>query len=205
MSSDPSKKAEEFKTLMEEKIQSIVREFADGKISREQFHALYERYSARLSIATYALMTGNADAVSIAEGGPPTIAVRDEHKGKVQGLLIYHNKSEKILETLGDFPIAFSLLQPTLEDFTLQMVANQLLDRRIEKIGKKDWLLFLPGQYTTVAILFVNEPSPMQIRELERLRHDFEQANRAQLAKTQIDTNTLAYPFLIFVKKKFGK
>ncbi|HRF97604.1 MAG TPA: hypothetical protein PLZ51_20490, partial [Aggregatilineales bacterium] len=89
--------------------------------------------------------------------------------------------------------------------FTLQMLANQLIDRRIEKIGKKDWLLFLPGQYTTVVILFVNEPSPLQIRELERLRHDFEQANRAQLAKEHIDTNALAYPFLIFVKKKFGK
>ncbi|MDX2076399.1 MAG: hypothetical protein SFZ02_08200 [bacterium] len=205
MSSDPRQKAEEFKSLMEEKIQSLVREFAEGKISREQFHALYERYSARLSIATHALMTGNPDAVSIAEGGPPTIAVRDEYMGKVQGLLIYHNKGEKVLETLGDFPIPFTILEPTLEDFTLQMLANQLIDRRIEKIGKKDWLLFLPGQYTTVVILFINEPSPLQIRELERLRHDFEQANRAQLAREHIDTNALAYPFLIFVKKKFGK
>lgn len=205
MSSEANQKAEAFKLLMEEKIQSIVKEFAEGKISREQFHVLYERYSARLSIATHALMTGNPDAVNIAQGGPPTIAVRDEYMGKVQGLLIYHNQGAKILEILGDFPIAFSLLEPTLEDFTLQMIAKQFIDRRIEKVGKKDWLLFLPGQFTTTVVLFINEPSPQQIRELERLRHDFEQANRAQLAKEHIDSNTLAYPFLIFVKKKFGK
>ncbi|HRF97603.1 MAG TPA: hypothetical protein PLZ51_20485, partial [Aggregatilineales bacterium] len=50
--------AELFKTTVENKIQSIITEFAEGKISREQFQVIYARYSEQLAIANAALMTG---------------------------------------------------------------------------------------------------------------------------------------------------
>lgn len=205
MSADARSQAETFKASVEAKIKGIVSEFAEGKISREQFHVIYERYSAQLSIANQALASGNPDAVSIAQGGPPTIAVRDAFMGKAMGLLVYHNKSGMILETLGDFDVPVSKISPVLNDFSMMMEADELIDRRVEEIEDRHWLLYAAGRYSTVVTLFRNEPSQMQIRDIERLHHDFEQANRAAVSKETVDGQKLAYPFRGFVEQKYGK
>jgi hypothetical protein len=200
--SNSQAKALAFKEQLEEKIRGLIEEFALGKISREQFHVIYEKYSAQLEIAKHALMSGNPDAVSIAQGGPPTIAIRDAYMGKALGLLIYHNHSGKVLETLGEFPIPLPTIKPTLNDFTKLMVEGEFIERRIMKIGEKQWLVFSAGHDSTAVTLFVNQPSEMQNREIERLHHDFEEANRALLQRADIDGSKLVMPFLVFVKKK---
>ncbi len=193
MSVDAQQKAEEYKAVIEGKIQKIVAEFAEGKISREQFHVLYERYSGRLAIADHALLSGNPDAISIAQSGPPTIAVRSAYMGKAMGMLVYHTRSQCILETLGEFGVANEHYQMILN--------NPINERRSEKLDDRDWLLFVPGEFTVVVVLFHNEPSQMQIREIERLHRDFEQANRPVLVQSPVDPDRLAYPFLVFVKR----
>jgi hypothetical protein len=205
MSIDARARAEDFRITVEGKIKSIVGEFAEGMISREQFHVLYERYSSQLTIANHALASGNPDAVSIAQGGPPTIAVRDAYMGKARGLMIYHNNSGTMLETLGDFEVPVSRISPVLNDFSMMMESNQLIDRRVERYAEREWLLFVAGRFTTVVTLFRNEPSQGQIREIERLHHDFEEANRLLLERENFDTSRLAYPFLVFIKKKMKK
>ncbi len=202
---DPKQKAQEFKDAVEAKIQGLVNDFAEGNISREQFHVLYKRYNDRLKIADYALMSGNPDAVQIAAGGPPTIAIRDAHMGRALGLIVYHNKAETVLELLGDFEIPIQLIQPALEDISMQMLARKLVDQRMEKIEKDRWLVFLPGKYTTTVVLFAHEPAPAQIRELERLQHDFEQANFGKLQADRINPDDLGFPFLVFVRKRYQK
>lgn len=205
MSTDARQQAEAFKTAIEAKIQQLVSEFAEGKISREQFNVLYERYNGRLSIANHALLSGTPEAVSIAQGGPPTIAIRDATMGKALGLMIYHNRSGTTAEILGDFDAPLDRVSPVLNDYSLMMDDGQLIDRHIERLDAHRWLLFVAGRYTTVVTLFRNEPAPLQIRELERLHHDFETANRAALTRERVDGNRLAYPFMGFVQKKYGK
>lgn len=195
-------KALAFKEQLEEKIRGLIEEFALGKISREQFHVIYEKYNAQIEIAKHALASGNPDAVTIAQGGPPTIAIRDAYMGKAVGLLIYHNHSGKVLETLGEFNIPLPTLKPVLNQFTDAMVIGDFIERRTLKVGEKQWLVFSAGHDSTVVTLFLNQPSDMQNREIERLHHDFEEANRALLQKSDIDGKTLVMPFLVFVKKK---
>jgi hypothetical protein len=199
MNSDSRMKAIAFKESIEVKVKKLIEEFADGKISREQFHIIYERYNAQLSIANHALMSGNPDAVSIAQGGPPTIAIRDAYMGKAVGLLIYHNKSGAILETL------VSCISPVLNDFTSLMMSGKLIDRRVEKIAEKQWVMYGAGKFTTVVTQFLHQPSDMQNREIERLHHDFEEANVSILEQERINTTKLAYPFLVFVRQKYKK
>ncbi len=200
--SDSRAKAQAFKETTEAKIRGLIEEFAEGKISREQFHVIYEKYNAQLEIASHALMTGNPDAVSIAQGGPPTIAIRDAYQGKALGLLIYHNRSGQVLETLGDFTVPVSAIAPALNDITRLMQDNKYIERRQQKIGEKQWLLFVGGDFTTVVTEFVHQPSEFQNKEIERLHHDFEEANRAGLDKEQVNTGKLAYPFLVFIRRK---
>jgi hypothetical protein len=197
--------AENFKSEVQKKIQNLISEFAEGKISREQFNMIYMRYSSRLEIADHAMFSGNPDAIQIVQGGPPTIAVKEAFMGKAIGLAIYHNKSGTMIDTLGSFEVPVALISPVLNDFSAMMEANKLIDRRIRKVGLEQWVLFAAGKYTTIVTLFHNEPSQMQIRELERLHHDFEEANQAFLKKEAVDKNKLAYPFLSFVQQKLRR
>ncbi|MDX2161729.1 MAG: hypothetical protein SF162_10420 [bacterium] len=196
-------KTEALKEQIQRKIQTVLAEFADGTLSREQFHAIYAHYSDQLSMIEAALNTGN-DAEGIGKPNE-TIAIRASFMGKAIGLVIYHHKSGMFVETLGQFDVPPSRIAPTLNDFSLMTDAGKLIDRRIEKIGMKQWLLFAPGKYTTIVTLFQNEPSPHQSRELERLHHDFEVANGALLTAGRVDSSKLAYPFVVFVQQKLKR
>jgi hypothetical protein len=202
---DKRAKAEAFKTEVQQKIQGLIAEFAEGKISREQFNVLYERYNGQLQIAEHALLSGNPDAVKIAQAGPSTVMVKDALMGKAIGLAIYHNKSGTMVDTLGNFDVPVTLISSVLNDFSMMMQDNKLIDRRVQKVSSKQWLLFAAGKFTTIVTLFQNEPSQQQSREMERLQHDFEEANRAFLQKEQVDKDKLAYPFLSFVQQKLKK
>lgn len=197
-------KAEEFKSSIEKKIRALIVEFSDGKISREQFHTIYERYNAQLAIATHALMSGNPDAYSIAEDGMSTIAIRSELMGKAMGLMIYHNKSGTILETLGDFDVPVTYISPILSTISLMMDQGKFIERRVEQYGEKQWLHYAAGRYSTIVTEFHHEPSQHQSLELERLLHDFEHANQVLLQREMVDAQKLGYPFVVFIRKKFG-
>ena len=203
--SDSLEKAKQFKATIEAKIQGIVAEFAEGKISKGQFQILYERYSSRLDIANHALMTGTPEAITIAQGGPPTIAVRGASMGKAMGMIVYHNKSETVVETLGKFDVSAAKFFPTLKQINLALEQNRLVEQRTEKVDDRNWLVFFTGKFTTLVTLFRNEPAPVQMREIERLHHDFEKANNLLLQKHDIIADELAYPFVIFVEQWSAK
>jgi len=203
MDSSTQTRAESMKRDIQTKIQTVLAEFADGTLSREQFHAIYAHYSNQLSFLESAIAETENGAVAPKAG--ETIAIRTAHMGKAMGLVIYHHKSGMFVETLGTFDVPPSRIAPTLNDFSMLMDTNKLIDRRIEKIGMKQWLLFAPGKTTTVVTLFHNEPSPHQSREIERLHHDFEVANAAMLASGRIDPTKLAYPFMVFVQQKLKR
>ena len=203
---DSSEKVKALKAQVQQKIQKLITEFAEGGISREQFHVVYERYTSQMALADMAAMTGTPDAViGMAQDGPSTIAVKEAHMGKAIGMTIYNNRNGTLLETLGDFDVPPTKLAPILNDFTMLMESGKRVDREVRKISAKQWLMFAAGKFTTVVTLFHNEPSELQSREIERLHHDFEEANQVFFKNVQIDANKLAYPFLVFVQKKMKK
>lgn len=206
MPSQTVKKAEEFMTQVEAKIRSLLREYSDGKLNSEQFHVLYERYSSQRLIAQQAMLTGDEKVLSDnTPGEKSTIAIKDEHMGKAIGLRIYHNKNGGVIETLGDFEVSAFVISPVLAEFRQLIAAEKLIRPRAEKIEDKRWLLFTAEPYTTVVTVFRNEPSPLQIREIQRLHHDFEAANGGLLKQGQPDAKSLAYPFHVFVQRKLKK
>jgi hypothetical protein len=206
MTVDPKSKIQAMKAQIQEKIQKLLAEFADGAISREQFHAVYERYTSQLAMAEMAMRSSSPDMVmGMVQDGTSTLVVKEKHMGKAVGMTIYNNRSGTLLETLGDFDVPPEKLSPILNDFSLMMDSGKLVEREVRKIGAKQWLLFAAGNFTTVVTLFHNEPSEQQSREIERLHHDFEQANGSFFNKGQVDASKLAYPFLVFVQQKMKK
>ncbi|HLU10207.1 MAG TPA: hypothetical protein VK003_11110 [Oceanobacillus sp.] len=199
---DAHARMEQFRNQIQEKIMKSLTEFSEGKLSREQFHAIYEHYDVQLKMAEQALQAGKAENIGAAQG--QTFAVRQAHMGKAIGLLIYHNKSGLLLDTLGHFDIPTERISPILNDFSMMMEARVMVDRRVEKMAEKQWLLLAAGRYTTIVTLFQNEPSQEQVREIERLHHDFEVANEVHLSAPSVDSSRLAYPFLVFIQQRFS-
>jgi hypothetical protein len=201
---DAVEKAYIFKAQVQEKIQKLIQEFAAGTISREQFHVIYERYTGQLAIADMAVMSSMPETVmGLAQSGPSTIAVKEAYTGRAVGMLIYNNRSGMLLETLGSVDVPPEKLAPILNDFTMMMERGKKIEREIRKLSPRQWLLFAAGRYTTIVTLFRNEPSELQGREIERLHHDFEEANRPFFEGSGVvDAGKLAYPFLVFVQRR---
>lgn len=198
--------AQAFKAQVESKIQALLAEFADGKLNREQFNALYERYSSQLALAQQALASSKPMVLKPRGSNESTIAVKQEHMGKAVGLAIYQNRTGICVEMLGTFDVSAYLVSPVLNDFNHMTEAQRLLAQRIVALEGQRWLLFTGGRYTTVATLFHNEPSPQQVREILRLHTDFEIANSASLEQGgQLDSQQLAYPFVVFVQQRLRR
>lgn len=203
MSAQENEKIRKFREEVQGKIAKLLTEFSEGKVSRETFNALYAHQSMKLQLADEALRTGNLDMVEGAGG--QTVSIRQSMMGKAIGVMIYHNKTGMFVDTLGAFDVSPALISPILNDFSLLMEADRAIDRRVEKVGDKQWLLFAAGRYTTVVTLFHHEPSAEQSREMERLHHDFEVANANMLAGSHLDKTKLAYPFTVFIQQKMRK
>jgi hypothetical protein len=195
--------AESFKLRLADKLQTLLDEFAEGKISREQFHLLYARYTARMDLVDSALAGGDMDALTITETGLSTLAIKEVTSGKIVGLRLYYNGDGRVIETLGQFNAPNEKVARDLQHY-LQAEA-QKSEARIEKSSEIGWLLFAGRHFTTVVGQFEHEPSKQQIREIERLHRDFETANRASFLRGEIEPTKLAYPFIVLVQQKLKK
>ena len=60
---EPNQKMQAFKSQTQEKIRKLIAEFAEGTVSREQFHVIYERYTSQLAMADMAASSRSPDAV----------------------------------------------------------------------------------------------------------------------------------------------
>ncbi len=59
MAAENYEKIQKFRQEVQEKIDNLLGEFADGKVSREQFHALYAHQTLKLQFALEALRSGD--------------------------------------------------------------------------------------------------------------------------------------------------
>ncbi len=199
-------KAEAFRDEVLAKIDQTVKEFADGKLSSEQFQAIYARYTEQLTIANMALMSGETDGIDVVRGdGQQTIALRSHLQGKAVGLIIYHNRSGKVIETLGNPTVPIATVGPLLNDFSDRMEQGDAIEPLIKKYDDQKWLLLAAGRHTSLMTQFRHEPANRQIQEMERLHRDFERANHLVLVRGRFEGGAVAIPFLSFVERRITK
>jgi hypothetical protein len=184
------------------KMNKIVDEFAQGEISREQFNQIYEHYQSQM------VMAMQASDVSVMHGvvdnGKETIALRNALTAKAKAMTVYYHATGLLLETLGDFDVSVARIAPELNKLSVSIQSGQKLPPRSEKQGDQ-WLLYVPGRFSTAVMLFSNEPSARQTNIVENLHRDFEVANEAALKSGHADGTTLVYPFQLFVRRSMRK
>lgn len=181
------------------KITDLIAEFGAGEISTHQFNVLYERYNTQLEMAIHAEDEINSGPLMGSDMN--TFAIKESTAGKAVGMGIYHHSSGTMIETLGSFDLPVDVIAPILNQFSEKLDNNKYIEPLIQQYPNGIWVMFMAREYTTAVVVFRNEPSQRQIRQLARLLHDFEEANRQLLNKQDVDRTRLAKPFLGFVRR----
>ena len=198
-----SNKLQTFKADVEAKINKLLDEFAEGKLNREQFYAIYERYNGQIELVEKALTGSDVTLSNQQDGG--TIMLREQYMGKAQGLMIFANKTGNVVETLGQFGVSMVEIAPVLDKFTQQLGTGNAVERVVRQVNDKEWLLFLSGNYTAVVIVFKHEPSQYQTVVLQRMHKEFENANKTLFEEDVFDPARLVFPFVSFVTRSIRK
>ena len=189
------RQAREYLDRVQDKINKLTDDFAEGGINRDQFRKLYEHYQReRKTIETLLaskVKTGELKA-AISEGY--SVVIRREQMAKAEGYAVYENESGMPLKTIGHFEVDPALVVPMLSSF--RSAAKEIFGAGLRSTEVEDgkWMCFVPGIYTTMLAIFSKEPAQRQQEFLEGLHRLFERANRHRLSQTPIDLDGLLFP-----------
>ncbi|HLY25946.1 MAG TPA: hypothetical protein VKQ72_06380 [Aggregatilineales bacterium] len=181
------------------KMGKLVDEFARGDISREQFNQVYEHYQSQIVMATQLMI--DADAMKGMTITPQeTFAIKSALSAKAKAMTVYYHATGLLLEIIGDFDVPVAHISQKLNDLSEKVSAGQKVETQAEKRGDQ-WLLYVPGKYSTTVMLVLHEPAARQIGIIETMHRDFELANEVALRSGHADGASLVYPFQSFVRK----
>lgn len=193
-------RAQTFKNTVEEKIETLLDEFAGGDISREHFDIVYGRYSRQLTIAEEAIENGKLDDLNQIMKEIPTMALRAAIRGKALSMIVIHHLEIDTIRTFGEYEIEEEYLTPIIEQLRHRLVIELTDYTDVQKLYGNSWVIVCSLEHTTLVTLFRNEPAAKQVQELERRHRDFESANRNILNRPNPDPETLVYPVELFVR-----
>ncbi len=198
----PKQAGQEFIAHVHAKMNRLVAEFAAGAINRTQFHHLYDRYQRQIMTVAQMITESDPNAWRDAiKESEDTVSVRKRLTAKAIGMSIYDNESGVPIETLGEFAVDPVLIVPMLSSYRSATAEIFRAGMRSTEMENGNWLCFVPGNYTTLIALFSLEPSENQLSTIERMHKDFEIANRAALEQRNFNPESMAFPFLSFVRK----
>lgn len=177
------------------KMELIADEFAQGKINRAQFNAMYKRYSEQRTIIER-LIERNPESDAwkqVLNTNGHTGFLRSHFAAQSQYYLVYrHNNYEPML-TGGKREADQALLKPVLSlVWSMRNRPKAALGRK--QVGDHDWLILACGEYAATAVIFNAEPSNAQARLVRDLHADFERANQAALARGWIVPERMVFP-----------
>ncbi len=189
---------------LRQKMEIVADEFAQGKMNRAQFNAVYKRYSEQRSIIER-LVERNPDS----EAWKQVIGVKGQtgflrHHFEAQALYyaVYHRSSPKPIMTGGKTAPDATVIIPLLKSiWTMKNRPKQALGRK--QVGDTNWLLLAIGDHAATAVMFSLEPSNAQSRLVRDLHADFERANQAALSRGWIVPERMVFPQRALVEGGF--
>jgi hypothetical protein len=181
--------------VLRSKMETIADEFADGKINRAQFNAMYKRYSEQRTIIERLLQRDpETDAwrqVMSTKGH--TSFLRSHFEAQPLYYAVFaHQQTEPII-TGGKQSVNEASVHAVI-----QMI-RQMNNRPKGGVGRKtlangEWLILALGEHTLTVVVFSLEPSIAQARFVRDLHNDFERANLAALARNWIVPERMVFP-----------
>jgi hypothetical protein len=203
--------AEEALENIRQKTAQIANEFAEGKINRAQFTAMYAHFNEKRVIIERLLSRDPSTQAwqSVAKGGHTTF-LRQHFEARVLAYAIYDQgvvDPEKPIVAHGTTPIPPDVAKNILTAVNMLLKtrtsANNL--RSLPKqIDSGRWMAIIPGTHTTALAMFSLEPSSEQFTRMQDLHRDFERANRLALERGIRIADQLVFPHRALFEKPTG-
>ena len=197
------------------KMKQLVDDFANGKLNREQFHTLYDRYQQQINGVKLILAENDPTMWVAALDNNETINLRKKLLAKATGMVIY-TKSGTRLDQLGKFNLDGESLAKLMQKFSDKLdkekpKSEEELDnlptkkrysQMVVESQPHGWMFLARGRLTTIITAFSREPTQDQRDTMVRLLRDFETANFGHLARPNVTVDELAMPFKVFVQRE---
>ncbi len=192
--------AEEALEKLRKKTAQIANEFAEGKLNRMQFTAMYAYYNER-RVITERLLARNPDTQAWQQVMQPghTGFLRQYFEARVLSHAIYDlamNDAARLLANQGTVPAPSEIVTQILSAIAILRQRKQLahLNPARKQIDNGHWVVVIPGKYTVGITLFSLEPSTQQVTLVQDLHRDFERANRVALDRGVRIPDQLVFP-----------
>jgi hypothetical protein len=193
--------AEEALEKLRQRTAETANEFAEGKINRAQFTAMYAYFNEKRVIIER-LLARDPDTHAwqpVAKGGQTTF-LRQHFEARVLSYTIYDNASltpESPITSQGNVLPSANILKPVLTALGV-MMKTRVSDKPIRALQKQvdngRWIAIIPGVFTSAIALFSLEPSSQQFTMVTDIHQDFERANRVTLARGIRIPEQLVFP-----------
>jgi hypothetical protein len=194
-------KAEEALEHIRQRTAEIANEFAEGKLNRAQFTAMYTHFNEKRVIIER-LLARDPDTQawqSVARPGHTTF-LRQHFEARVTAYTIYDNgivEPANYISSGGSTDQALSIAQPILTALNV-LLKTRTTSKPLRALRRQmedgQWIAIIPGTYTSAIAVFSLEPSNNQFERVVDIHRDFERANRMALERGVRLPDQLVFP-----------
>ena len=203
-SSDPYQDAKAHLKILEDKLDQTVQDLADGLINRAQFENLYRHYQNQRRVVRGFMQQAGDAARLTSVGIGESMVIRQRYAAKVSAYAVYDNLTSLPLHTVGQFPLESELVVGFFSGFRSAIAEIMGTGARKAVTDDGKVLIYVPGQKTTLIVLYSSEPSDIESLSLRQAHEHFEKINAAVLVNSPIPENQLIFNYDMFLKPSQG-
>lgn len=198
-STDPQQDIQAQLKILEGKLDQTVQDLADGLINRAQFENLYRHYQNQRRVMRGFLQQAS-DPGLLKVGTGESMVIRKRYAARVLAYAVYDNITSLPLHTVGQFPLESELVVGFFSGFrsAIAEIMGTGARKAITDDGKA--LIYVPGQKTTLIVLYSSEPADIESHSLRQAHEHFEKINVAVLSTIPVLENQLIFNYDMFLK-----
>ncbi|MBZ0286732.1 MAG: hypothetical protein K8I30_03890 [Anaerolineae bacterium] len=176
------------------KMERVARDFANGKLNRAQFNAIYGRYDEQRKIIERLIERDPENPAwhHVAEPGH-TAFLLNHFQARPMYYIIYRLDLPTPLMMGGKQEPDMRHIEPALR--ALGKMSNRPRSGLARKsVGSGQWLVLALGEFAVTMVMFMLEPSTVQLNRVRDLHADFERANRSALERGTQSFDRMVFP-----------
>lgn len=173
----------------------VANEFAEGRINRAQFYAIYARYNEQRDIVEQ-LLARDPQSQAWQQVVRPghTSFLRQHFEARMVFFALYPLGQVTPIIQWGKTAPKTEEITPILRALPGFLKKRGALGPARKEIGAGRWLMIAPGKHTATIMLYSLEPSAQQVRQMADLHNDFERANIHTLERGDFERTRLVFP-----------
>jgi hypothetical protein len=177
------------------KMTTIAEEYAQGKINKAQFNAIYRRYQEQRDITERLIKRDpESGAWQVVVQPGHTSFLRSHFEARVKSFAIYYLNNGRQIVLNGQVQLPRQQVLPIIEKLRSIVKTRGVPGSARRKLQDDQWVLLVPGELTLAVVVFSLEPAAAQIKSIEDIQRDFEHANRQALEQVVLDTEQMVFP-----------